>query len=585
MRPGDLSERSFAHKEIGYFVFCVAAAVALTWPVAITLGQGSAVRGDYFSNLWNFWWVRTTLLEGLSSPYFTDYLHYPLGVSLSRHTLSPVNSIPGGVLSALFDSHTAFNLLLLAHFALSAWTMFLLARSLSGSTAGALLAGLVYSFGPYHYRYVAQLNVATMEVLPLAVFFVLRTYRDGGARNVLGTALCAGLLAASAAYYLVYAVLVTMLLALAGKLWDPRVPVRSGLARLALAGPPAALCVAVAAWPLVSSLFTGTAESGESIALQATRKNDLLGYLWIGPPERSYISWPTMLGYGVVALLFLGARGVVRRPFWLLVGVFFFVLGLGTTLQVAGAETGIGLPFGALQHVPVFSMLRKPDRSFVMVLFATALACAFAWGELERWPGGLARRRAVWLTVVALFCLERAGVPFGRFDVPVPQYLAALAKDESIHTLVHLPPAPRRPTEGRYNFLQTFHEKKIPQGYVTSLALSARHRRQAVSWEGAYRVLAQGDVSRLVKMVRDNGIDIVVLHKTEPRERPALPFDATTVWAPFFLVRRDFMESAQTGRTVDAPMPPAEIEARAAALRRAFGAPLYEDERILVYRS
>ena len=93
--------------------------------------------------------VRHSIVEG-HSPYWTDYLYYPDGISLRRHTLSPVNSIVVAALGPALGSHAAFSVLLLAHFALSGWVFSLLARAVTGSVAGGVLGGLLFSFSPFH---------------------------------------------------------------------------------------------------------------------------------------------------------------------------------------------------------------------------------------------------------------------------------------------------------------------------------------------------------------------------------------------------------------------------------------------------
>src|SRR5688572_27920325 len=160
-------------------------ACALTWPLVATLDQASGQRGDYFNNLWNAWWVKHSLSEW-DSPYWTDYLYFPEGISLRRHTLSPLNSLTLALFTTVMGQHQAFNVLLLLHLALSAWCFSLLARYVTGCTAGGILAGIVYSFCPFHYFYRCQVNVFSFEFLPLALLFFLRHQREGGARNLAG---------------------------------------------------------------------------------------------------------------------------------------------------------------------------------------------------------------------------------------------------------------------------------------------------------------------------------------------------------------------------------------------------------------
>ncbi|HEX6882363.1 MAG TPA: hypothetical protein VF530_03220, partial [Planctomycetota bacterium] len=50
------------------------AACALSWPLVASLGSAAGVRGDYYNNLWNAWWLEHCVSEGVS-PYWTDHLY------------------------------------------------------------------------------------------------------------------------------------------------------------------------------------------------------------------------------------------------------------------------------------------------------------------------------------------------------------------------------------------------------------------------------------------------------------------------------------------------------------------------------
>ena len=65
------------------FGFLGFATIALTWPIAVSLDESFATHADYFSNIWNFWWVRKSLFELGTSPYWTDFLFFPDGISLA----------------------------------------------------------------------------------------------------------------------------------------------------------------------------------------------------------------------------------------------------------------------------------------------------------------------------------------------------------------------------------------------------------------------------------------------------------------------------------------------------------------------
>ena len=61
----------------------LALTLVMTYPLVSRFA--SAIPGDSFDgwqNYWNLWWVKTALIEKITSPWFTDLLYYPTGVSL-----------------------------------------------------------------------------------------------------------------------------------------------------------------------------------------------------------------------------------------------------------------------------------------------------------------------------------------------------------------------------------------------------------------------------------------------------------------------------------------------------------------------
>ena len=62
--------------------FIVFNKLLLSFRTAI-LGDG----GDGVSFLWNFWWVKKSILELVQNPFYSDYMFYPNMMDLHLHTL------------------------------------------------------------------------------------------------------------------------------------------------------------------------------------------------------------------------------------------------------------------------------------------------------------------------------------------------------------------------------------------------------------------------------------------------------------------------------------------------------------------
>jgi len=577
--------------QTGVWLLLAIATTLFTWPLAGSPGRAISMREDYFLNLWNIWWVKQVLFTpGLRdlSLYHTDFLHFPVGVSLVRHVLNPVSAIPGALLSFALDSHDVYKVLVWTHFWLSAGVFYLFARALTASTGGALLAGLFWSFSPFHFFYLAQLNVLSMEFLPLAGLFMVRAYRDGRAGNALGVGVAAALLAGSSPYSLVYAGLLGAILLVAGPLWSPETDWRRGATRLAGAGALALCAVLAVSWRTL--LAGGPAEADASAIAESTRQlteraNDLLGFLWAVPPERVVIAWPAMLGYVSLALLASAVRATRERLFWLGFSLLFAVLSLGAELHVAGHETGIPLPYRLFADLPVLWMLRKPDRIFAMVLLGAGVLLAFGWRDLAERLGRPERRRAAWIAIAVLSCLERSAIPLETFETPVSSYLRDLSHDDTVSAVVELPPYGGGPAAATSNYFQTLHGKKVTQGYVVNLELGPAHRQASLRWWKAYQALSDGDPGPVVARARATGVDRLILHKATPVIRRPEALDGRTLWSPFAVNGRTLVGLRQRGLFSERAVPAERIDLQRRLLTERLGEPEFEDDAIIVFRS
>ena len=588
-------------RELALFGFYLLAAVVLTWPIAISLNDATGIRGDYFNNAWNGWWVRRAITEG-HSPWFTELLYHPAGLSLTRHTLSPINSALGAFLGAFMGPHAAFNVQLLLIFAVSAWAFSLFARYLTRSWHGGVLAGLIYSFNPFHYYYLCQVNVFTFEFVPLALLYFLKTYREGGRRNLVLAVVFSGAIAASTSYYVVYAYLVVGLMLAAGPLVDREVPWAVGARRTLVAAFFGGLAVCAIAAPLLIGALQADPSESEFLGVQKLRTNDLLGYFWLGGPERTVVTWPALFGYSTLALILVFAKRLWRLRFWLLVGLVFFVLGLGEELVVARDETGIPMPYAVLKEIPVLSMLRKSDRCTMMLQFVVALFAAEAWkglaGRVLPANASSAGRTALLAAVSALVMLELTAVPFQRFDYDVPEFYRELAEDDSVDAIVELPPMPVDVQDGRQNFYQTVHGKPIAVGYSTMLARDRAQdelRQAVVNGYIAFMTGRTGtedkepfrviDPQFLMRHLHESGFDLLVLYKSEPLDRkPNEAVHEKLVWKPFFFERRNLVGMRQTGQYVDQPIPASRLTIMRSRLQQALGPPFHEDDDLLAWR-
>ena len=580
--PPARAERPSARRQLSWLLIFATASVVVTWPLALSAGRAPSQHADYVQNIWNLWWMHKALFEEGISPLFSHWLLFPTGVSLARHSLSPLNSFPGALAVGSLDLASIYALLLLAHFALSGWAMARLAYELTANEAGSILAGLVYACCPYHFYYLSQINLATMELVPLAFWLTVRCYREPGIAAPVGLALTAGLLAASCSYYLVYAALGCGLLAAGGRLWAPEARVRPGLTRLALAAGLALPCVGVAAAPLILESLRGAA----AVALAdpehaARRSNDLLGFAWLGPPEHMLLSWPTTFGYTAVVIAGLGWRARRAQLFWLGFLLLAWLLSLGPSLHVAGRDTHLPLPHAWLSELPLLSMLRKPDRFVMLSQLALAVLCAHAFAAIAQWRRPRLRR-ALAIAAPLLVLVEFNAAPLATFEPPQPAWARAAAGLEG-DALIELPASAeelQNTRASRAMQAQTIHGKRTVQGYVTDLALDEAHFAQSRRWESAQASLFEGSGSALREQLEREGVALVVLQKTRLVRRAPSDLDGRIVWAPFVWSRRELLRTRQLGGSRAQAW---DWQPAALALEAQLGPALYDDSEAAIY--
>ena len=154
-----------------------------TWPLAALLGSrvpGRSVDAEQF--LWAFWWFREALTARHVSPFSTTMLYYPDGVSLRYFTTNSFHALLSIPFQPLLGLVPTFNLIGLAVFVTTCLGMAWLAWDVTGSRAGALLAGIAFAFGPtqiFHWR-VGQYNMLSVEFLPLYILALRRLLRSPG---------------------------------------------------------------------------------------------------------------------------------------------------------------------------------------------------------------------------------------------------------------------------------------------------------------------------------------------------------------------------------------------------------------------
>ncbi len=218
MRPGVAYRPDIvAQSPLRSYALVVAAyaavAVAYSWPLPLHFSTHltGATTGDTGVYIWNQWVFQRELLEN-RSPYFTDAIFSTSGndANLALHNYSIFQNLLALPLIQVLGVIPTFNLVMLLTRVLTAFSMFLLARHVTGRSAEAWVAGLIFAWSPALVtRSMAHLSL--MAAAPLAIFLLALLlcaerkrwgWREAGA---LGLTVCWAAL--TDAYYGIYCLL------------------------------------------------------------------------------------------------------------------------------------------------------------------------------------------------------------------------------------------------------------------------------------------------------------------------------------------------------------------------------------------
>ena len=158
---------------------------------------------------------------------------------------------------------------------------------------------------------------------------------------------------------------------------------------------------------------------------------------------------------GCVALMLVAAavwhgRRRARSWFWATAVLLFFLLTLGPSLRIAGADTGIPLPFRLVEQLPFFKGNRYPSRYSVMLLASLAPLVALGARWLLVGAGRLRRGSrdfqspgpslGCFVVILAVLLFEHLSLPLPASNLGnVPALYDIVAAEPGDFTLLELP--------------------------------------------------------------------------------------------------------------------------------------------------
>ena len=504
----------------------LAAALSMTFPLLLHFRSAlPAGSGDVWQNYWNFWWWKTALIELQQSPNHSQYLFHPSGADLIFHTHSPFNMIVGMPVNLLWGGAAAYNFCILLGLWMAGWGMYLLVKDLTQDSRAAFLAGVIFAYFPQHLEQtIEHLNLASVQFLPLTLWFFFRTVAGTAKRNVVGLGACFAL-NALCSWHLGMLLLLLLGFAAVWELARARGGRRRLLIRWGAAGILAAVLIAPAALPMISEMASGAdhfrkppVDRGIDAAYLAVPSyaHPLWGS-WTAEAyaDRAYhaAGFMSYLGFVPVALACLG---LLRRRsgtlFWGCIGLGGLVLALGAHPWWNGVlYENIPLPYAVWPALPGFSMLRVANRFLILTSVGLAVLAGFGTASAVRGDGKF-------LLTCGLVIFEYLWAPYPIRNVEISPLYEKLAEAEGGGAVLDVPFHQRNRTAHNLP-AQTVHQRPIAGGYLSTLPPAAeaaiRSQPALADLAGVPRLERPIDTAQL----RALGFDWVVLHKDRRESR------------------------------------------------------------------
>lgn len=416
--------------------------------------------GDIRLFIWYLQHGPRSVLHGQDPLFFTT-MNAPVGVNGMWNTSLLLPALIMTPVTLLAGPLAAYNVLFILGLTAGPLCAFPLLRRFTGNVPAAGLGALVFGFSPAVLASgFGHLNLVLTGLLPITLLLAhdLATGRrepvPGGA--ALGLAMAAQLFTSEELLF--QAGLVMLVAGVLVLVTRPRVVTAAALRRIAL-GSAAALGVFgfVCAVPLWLQFWGPLHQHGSPFTL-GYFETDLRGFyvpprmLWLtsrgssafaasyipGPPEYlAYLGIPLLVAAPLAGI----ARIFDPRARLLLgTGAVFALFSLGATLLVDGRQTSVHLPWGVVEHWPVFGSA-LPDRFAIVVALAAAGLLAVAVGWLLDTGGVSGRILAVVLAAACVLPLLPRPYPTAA-PGPVPPFFAVAGRWLSPGSTVLILPYP-----------------------------------------------------------------------------------------------------------------------------------------------
>lgn len=462
--------------------FFAAATLLMTYPLMLNMGSGIKDTGDPLLSSWIMAWNVEKITHLDMTNIFNANIFFPqkrtIAYSEFLFTQSLI-SLPARL--ATGNPIFAQNFVILFSFLTSGLGMYFLARYLTKSVFGGIIAGVIYAFSPFMISHLSHLQILTAGGIPLAFLYLHKFFEGEHFKHILLFTVFFILNALANGYYGLYVVLFAGLYLMLYILFRKKFTDWRFWLKVATF----VLLVLVVTGPIVHQYLVVRKEMGfvRSIGSYA----DLTSFLSTAPYNKVYgnlfarFSKPEgQLFPGIVAVLLavIGLMHTLKKrrsgiPYIQTPFHFYSLVLLLSFLFTFGPKGPYILLY---KYVPGFNAIRVASRFHVLVMFSLAILAAYGTKAVISSP----RFQRKWVSIVLacffiiLLLIEYYSLPIPWKKIPakddIPEVYKWLAAQKDDFAIIELPlPEPGESTfykECPRMYYSTYHWKKLVNGYA-----------------------------------------------------------------------------------------------------------------------
>jgi hypothetical protein len=377
--------------------------------------------------MWFFNWWRYSVTHGLN-PFFTDLVWTPLGINLAWTTFVPLPAWISTPLQITVGEPATYNIVISLVLPLAAFSGFLLCRRITGAFWPSVLGGYVFGFSSYMLGEVlAHLDLVAVFPVPLVALLTLKRL-DGEISARRFAILLASLLTVQFLCFPEIFATITIVggfaLLLALALFDR--DVRARLVGLIAPGIAGYLMATVILSPYLffllargfphAPIWTTASYSADLLAFLVPTGTAMLGTgrIAIGLArtfQHDLFENGAYLGIAIIIFVEIFRRHYWRDPVGKFLTIMFVVLviaAIGPTLHVAGRQ-GFSMPWAIVGRLPILS-IALPVRFMMYASLIVAVMVAM-------WLAAAATRPSTKFAAAAILVASIAPNPHASFWV------------------------------------------------------------------------------------------------------------------------------------------------------------------------